>query len=249
MTNMEKWPKLSNAPIVAALFQVKFENGSISLDDCMAYDEIIKRILPNRHNHIAANIELPTTEIPLGTSTISGTSKAKMESYTYFDKSQNTKFSITENSLTLVDESEYCGWESFVSKSIKLMSIYDAILQDKTMLRISIRFINEFHFDNFDDPTEYVKTLISSTTDIIYPVSKYSYKLVCDLSRDAFSNVNHSLNKVGDEYSYIFDIDVLKRVNLLYDKDTVSDTLNELRVFKNNLFFGNLTDKTIELCK
>ena len=47
---------------------------------------------------------------------------------------------------------------------------------------------------------------------------------------------------------YIFDIDVLDRNNIVFDIGTIDETLERLRDIKNNIFFGNLTNKILELC-
>ena len=40
----EKWPTLSNSPVVVALFQIKFEMGETQLKDFLQYDAQLKRI-------------------------------------------------------------------------------------------------------------------------------------------------------------------------------------------------------------
>ena len=48
--------------------------------------------------------------------------------------------------------------------------------------------------------------------------------------------------------NYIFDIDVLNQSNLIFDIDSVLAVLSDLRKIKNDIFFGNITDKLIKLC-
>lgn len=49
-------------------------------------------------------------------------------------------------------------------------------------------------------------------------------------------------------YIYTFDIDVLDKQRLIFDLDTISDNLEKLREVKNEIFFKNITQKTIDLC-
>ena len=44
------------------------------------------------------------------------------------------------------------------------------------------------------------------------------------------------------------DIDVLDKQKLVFDIDTISDSLENLRSIRNKIFFDTIPDKTIELC-
>lgn len=85
------WPYLSKPPVDVALFQLKYEQGESELKDFLQAENEIKETLPS-------------SPIPLGISRITGTSNAKLSSNTYFSRDQKTKLTLTENSITYVDE-------------------------------------------------------------------------------------------------------------------------------------------------
>jgi len=251
---MEKtWKNLGKAPVVAAVFQLRFDMGQTKLDSFLRFDNIIKRDLPNRTNNIEANINIPNnTGIPLGRSPINGAfSEASLKSYLYYTKDQKIKLNISNGEITYTSELPYEGWDSFKGSVLKYINMFSPILEKLIIKRTSIRFINQFTLQSFDDPSEYFNTLITSTSDdhhLPYPLLKYGFRLNMDISEGIMANVNQNADKFLDRYIYIFDLDVLDHNNLIFDIDSVSYVLENLRKIKNNIFFSNITDKTIQLC-
>lgn len=247
----KEWPLLVKSPVKMSLFQLKYEMVNVKLDDFLKCDKDIRTILPNRSDVIEANINVPKTNISLGTSKIIGTSNAKMANYTYFDVEQKKKFIIAEGTLTYIVEDKYSSWADFEKEISVLLQKCEPILINCIVNRLSIRFINQFVFENFDDPTEYFKTLISSSEDqvsIPYPLIKYGFKLTLDVKENTYAIVNQNLDRVRDKYVYIFDIDVLNRTDLMFENTTIVSVIQELREIKNNIFFSNITEKLIALC-
>ena len=118
-----------------------------------------------------------------------------------------------------------------------------------TVRRTSIRFINQFKFDEFGDPTVYFNTQIFSTEGAMpYPIMRYGFRLTYDIEEGVYSIVNQNVEHLPEKFVYIFDIDVLNRNNLLYDVDSLAETMEALRSIKNTIFFKNVTEKTLETC-
>ena len=249
MSMSKDWPILKNPPVMVALFQIKFEMGTLELKDFLGLDAAIRVHLPNRNDTIEASINVPSTNIPLGISKISGTSNARVASYVYFSADQKIKLAISNGSITLTDERPYESWQIFESEVTLFAGIFSDILKGSVITRTSIRFINQFFFKEFEDPTVYFRTLISATDRaLLYPLVKYGFKLTLDIEDNIYSIVNQNLEKSSDKYIYIFDIDVLSRYNSIYNVDWIVSTIQHLRNVKNTIFFNNVTNKTIELC-
>ena len=104
--------------------------------------------------------------------------------------------------------------------------------------------------DDFSNPLDYFKTTISASdsTAVPYPVAKYAFNMMIPVDDNTYSIVKQDFDKVSDRVNYIFDIDVLNRNNLIFDIDIIVATLTSLREIKNNIFFGNVTQKLIETC-
>jgi len=248
----QKWPTLNNPPVVAALFQLRFNPKEVRLDDFLTVDKQLKHTLPNQTKNIQVGLDLGGTSIPLGVSPISGTSDAKIGSYIYFSVDQKVKLEISENAITYIDESPYKNWDDFKMKVLKLLSILSDVLNKVEITRTSIRFINRFTFKEFDHPEEYFNTLISSNRDegLPYPLQQYGFKLVMVIpDRNIYTMVNQNVENIrSGSFIYTFDIDVIDRQNLIFNIDTLSMNMEELRSVKNTIFFDNVTQKTLDLC-
>lgn len=246
---MSEWPVLSKPPVVVALFQLKFLRGNIDLARIDEIDSAVRTVFPSRMNNVAASIDMPSTPYPLGVSKFSGITH--LDSITYFTQDQSRKLNITTNDLTLSVEGRYSGWDVFKKDVIDLLLLFAPLLNQHVITRTSIRFINRFEMDRFEDPEEYFKTMISATGDNVlpFPVAKYGFQVTLNVSDNAYSIVNQSLDKLNEKYIYIFDIDVLDKRNLLFETSEIGNVMEGLRMIKNQIFFGNVTEKTLDLCR
>lgn len=221
------------------------------MKDFLNVESNLKGIFPKRANNVTANIDLPSSPIPLGVSKITGTSNAKVTSYTFYSVNQKSKLTITENSITYVCEDNYKGWDVFESNIETVLTILSPVLSNYVITRVSIRFINKFTLDNFDDPEKFFKTMISTTEEAVLPysVKKYGFRIMLDVDENTYSIVNQNVDTASEKYIYLFDIDVLNRTNSIFDIDLIKNTLSMLREIKNKIFFGNITNDIIELCR
>lgn len=248
----KQWPKLEKAPVVVAICQIKFDDCNIAINDFLRFDANVRKYLPERNDNIAASISLKNnTPIPLGRAPINGISDAKVAGFWYFSKDQKEKLEISNEGITYTSEAVYDGWDNFKTTVLKYFEIFKPILETVVIKRTSIRFVNQFEITEFNDPAQYFNTVISSTNDkkhLPYPLLKYGFRMTVDVKEGVYSIINQNVDKKTDKYTYIFDIDVLNRNNLLYTSETLGEVLEDLRNVKNTIFFNNITDKTISLC-
>lgn len=246
---MKEWPVLSKPPVVVALFQLKFLQGEIDLAKVEDIDRTLRSLYPNRMNNLSANIDMPLVPFPIGTSQFSGTTQ--LASITFFTQDQAKKVNITKQDITYSQEGFYHGWDEFKAEIKELLVRVTPLLERHVVTRTSIRFINRFEMEQFEDPEDYFKTMISVAKDDVLPipVAKYGFKLTLNVSDNAYSIVSQNLDKINDKYVYLFDIDVLDRRNLFFERQEIGNVMEELREVKNQIFFGNVTEKTLDLCR
>lgn len=249
-----KWLNLSKPPVITAIFQLKFEEDVIAVKDFLSYHPTIHKDFPNRKDNIAANININSSSnipIPLGKAPLKGFSEAKVTSYLYYSEDQKEKLEVSSEGITYINEKPYEGWDTFKEKVLKYISVYADILNNITIKRTSIRFINRFELAEFDDPSVYFNTAISSINgdeSLPYSLQKYGFKMTFDIKEGINAVVNQNVDKRTDCYIYIFDIDVLDWNNLIYNAESFVKILENLRYIKNKIFFSNITEKIIELC-
>ncbi len=249
---MKKYPTLEAPPIAVALFQLKFNPNRIRIEDFSLYDSKLKVRFPVRKDNVSVGINLQNSSIPLGKSSIKGTSDAKLSSFLYTTDDQKEKLEISEGTITFIDEKNYVGWDVFKKKVLNTLSLLSEILNDVEVNRVSIRFINRFELPDFSNPQEYVTTIITNNTGkTTYPVRQYGFRLMYDIpGTNIYAIVNQNVEKnTTDGYSYVLDIDVLDRQTILFQLDTISINIEKIREVKNDLFFEFITKKTIDLCR
>ncbi|MDD7454968.1 MAG: TIGR04255 family protein [Bacteroidales bacterium] len=246
----QKWPILKHPPVDVALFQLKFNMGESTLSDLISNDSEIRKILPFRHESVSSEVNFPNTKITIGVSQITGTSKTKVAGYLYTSNDQKSRVEVKEGVLTYIEEHPYEGWDSFRDKVNSFLRLFSKALNGHTITRTSIRFINRFALEEFNNPLDYFKTTISTSEKnaVPYPVSQFAFNMMLLVDDNTYSIVKQEFNKISDKNSYVFDIDVLNQSNLIFDIDSISGVLATLREIKNNIFFGNITDKLIGIC-
>lgn len=247
----KRYPILANPPIAVAICQIKYQAGSVPLDGFLKFDAQIKRKFPIRVDNINAEIGVPS-EIKLGENPFTGTSKARINAHDYRTKEQDVKLHISEDSIVISDEQPYTGWDNFKKEIVYILDLYSELLDGKDIERVSIRFINRFVFDSFDDPSKYFNILISTSEghDFDYDLLKYGFRLTMSIpDTNIISIVNHNLEtSPSQKYIYTLDIDVLDHSQLVFNRDTLENQLDKLNSILTGIFFNNVTDKTIELC-
>ena len=246
------WPKLAKPPVVTAIFQMKYDREVVNVEEFLKYDSILRRSFPQRNESIESSLSFsPSTKIPLGKAQVSGVTNTRRTGYVYFTTDQKEKLALSETDITYTSEKSYEGWEAFKDTVLKFLNVVQPVMQNVSVRRTSIRFINQFNFEEFDDPTTYFNTqitMLQKDGNQLYPLMKYGYRLTYDVKEGVYSIVNQSVEHLPDKFVYIFDIDVLNRNNLMFEINLVSDILEDLRSIKNEIFFGNVTEKTLELC-
>lgn len=245
-----EWPILAKPPVDVAIFQLKFEGGDSALSDFTKFDAEIRKDFPLRRDDYSAEVNLPYTKLTLGIAQVTGTSKTKVAGYLYLSVDQKSKLNIQEGVLTYIEEHPYTNWETFIGAIKKYLTLLTPVFENHMVTRTSIRFINRFVIDTPFNPLDFFKTTISTTEEnaVPFPVAKYAFSLHLPIDASTYAIVKQDLDEVSGKVNYVFDIDVLNRNNLIFDLDTISGVLSDLRDAKNRIFFGNATDKLIESC-
>lgn len=246
---------LDNSPVATALLQIKYKSESADLMKALSDKHFLSYYFPIKRNNISLGLNLGNSSIPLGQAKLSAISDAKIDSYLFTTTDQLMKLSISNDTITIIDENKYIGWESFKMKCLDILKIIAPQMNTTEIIRTSIRYVNRIELPDFNVPSDYIRTIITSVSSepdsIPYPLRQYNMRLLMDIpNSDIYSIVNHNISPLqNNAYIYTFDIDVLDRQCLVFDIITISSCMDKLREIKNNIFFSNLTTKTLDLCK
>ncbi len=149
----------------------------------------------------------------------------------------------------------YESFEHTLNEAWRLWQLYRNRFRPDRITRLSVRYINRLELPgprlDFDDflttgprlPKNVPEGLAAFSTSLVVPEVRPG---VLAIIRQAFD----SAMLTGDVVPVILDIDVLRECDMgVNDAEAVHEALAQLRLAKNQLFFGSLTDRAVELFK
>lgn len=242
---MDKWPKLKNPPVILAIIELRYNLGKDFLvSSFKKHDRNLLKSYPVRKDKLNSNINLPQPAPGISTAQISSTHSG----FVYATDDKSKKLTVTKENLAFVLEGKYPGWDNFKKEALNCIENFENILSQGSINRVSIRFINKLSLSIEHAPEEYLNTLISAREGTIEnEIDQYLIRYSMRLPNSRIkTNVIQSLEEKTDtEYKFIFDIDVLSHENMNYELSHISDELEKIRKVKNDIFFKNLTDQTL----
>ncbi len=244
----DKWPKLENPPIILAVMEIKFQlPDNFDVNIIKRNDAAIRHELPERQDNIAGNINLPRPSVGVSSAQIS----SQHVGYTYISKDKQYKLGASKEHLNFIIEGKYPGWDIFKEKGIRFINSFSHYFSEAIIDRYSIRFINKINIKEIKSITDYFNTSISAKDGTIaYPIDSYFFRYVMRIPDSPIHvNVNQSLEEKGivNGFDFVFDIDVLCQNNSKFKDLNLNDGLEKIREIKNQVFFDNLTQKTLNL--
>lgn len=246
-----KWKILNNPPVVIAIFQIKYEKPSdFNFSDFIKNDKHIKEKYPKRKDNYHSAIGVQGTPAP-GISLVKAKADTHLNRFLYSSDDLSQKLIIEENSIIYIFEGNYNNWDHFKKDGMESLVLLSEQLMKCKITRTSLRFINKFKFEEFNNPLDYFTTAISidSDTKLNYPVSDYSYRFSQNVPNTNIKTiVNHSLVKIDQTFDYFFDIDVLDHEEIDFNLEKIDIKLELIRDIKNTIFFETLKEKTLDLC-
>ncbi len=240
------WQKLNNPPVILAAMEIRYmlpKDFKVSI--LKKDEEFININLPDRLDNFTGNINMPNPTEGLSTAQVTN----KQTGYIYLNKEKNKRLLISNENISYVIEGKYPGWEVFIKECLDYIDHFKQILGDIVILRMSIRFINRLMFNELNAIEDYFNVAISASEGTIeYPIDTYFIKYGIHIPETGIrANVVQSLEeRSADSYLFIFDIDVLHDMQENFYSINFEENFEELRNLKNDIFFKNLTAKTLK---
>lgn len=239
-----------NAPITEALLDIRVElPPTITLKQLENFHEKIRDEYPYRK-------ERKTWQ---GGFEVNETGVAKVQTPTggvdgYLFKSVNEKKIVQArlDGFTFNILKPYSYWEDFLDEAKRLWRHYVELTETSKVTQLGLRYINRIEIPlPVNDLKEYILTVPELSPEINYPLSGFFMRLVVN---DPDSNAMALLTETVDQTNHdqgvlpiIFDIDVTTKDLTLDPTVNFWDDIEQMRRFKNNLFFNSLTEKGKEL--
>lgn len=152
--------------------------------------------------------------------------------------------------LTLNRLKPYTRWEEILPEALRLWETYVDIAKPQSVTRVALRYINHLPLPGpgaeLDD---YILTAPKLPPSVPQVLSSFATRVVLEHpERRMTANVVQVL-EVGVETSapsLPFDIDVYRTGDFTISTSALEEILRELRTYKNEIFFGSLTERFVE---
>ena len=243
-----QFPTLSRAPIAEALVDIATElPGNVTLDELRAFctDDIRKRF-----HHIQERIQA-TSEIKfLGATPPRVTSDAHPDGLLMRSDEEALMVQARLNGFTVNKFAPYVTWSQLKAQALPLWHEYVRIARPSKVTRLAVRYTNHLELPVDRDLKECILTVPEIAPGIPQGLPEFFMRLVIPHESGCAAIVTLSTvhpRSNADIYPIVLDIDAFRYVNLEgTNEEEIWSYLDELRQYKNLIFFKTLTPKFLE---
>jgi len=241
---MSDYPHLVNAPIIEALIDIQVQiPTSKTIDILQAIHEKVKLNFPNtkKRFRFSGSLEIEPEK------TKAGIYKNKIDGFMFLSENENKIFQSRLDGFTFNKQKPYENWEALRDEAKNLWKIYKEVAEPIAIKRIALRYINKIPLKLPFEPSTYFKTLPFLSQELKYDTHNlFSQITIFNNKINASANITEAIEKgEQDVVQFIFDIDVFRLGE--FTEDQIWEYFEQLRDFKNEIFFKSMTETTLKL--
>ena len=246
---MAEYSLLRKAPITEALIDIRIKiKEDFDVDRFSSLYEVISNQYPKKktHHKWEGRFEFKKGEAPISTST------ETINGYIFASIDTKQVFQARVDGFTFNRLRPYEKWESFCDEASRLWRLYSEIISPE-IIRVALRYINKFDIPLFPKPmldfNEYLTAAPIVPEGLPQGVSSFLTRVVIhDPEIDASAIITQAFEQIVDPkfLPIILDIDVFKQKEVISEKEAWQ-IFEQLRHFKNKIFFKSITEKAKEL--
>jgi len=246
---LEKYPIFPNAPISEAVLDIRVqlpqEFEVKKLSEC--YDPVKDRYRVKKEKHfIKGKFELKQKEPPDLVMHQNG-----LLGYQCVSEDENKIVQARIDGYTFNKLKPYENWNVFCEEAKELWGHYVKLCEPTIVKRIALRYINRIDIPlPFNDFDEYILTNPAIAQGLPQEVANFFMRLEIPqpkINSNAIVILTMGKPQQPNSFPLIFDIDVYRQVEFEADEIKIWNIFEELRNFKNEIFFKSTTDKAKEL--
>ncbi len=152
--------------------------------------------------------------------------------------------------LTLSRLAPYSSWPELSQRGRCFAEELLRLTQPSRVDRVALRYINHFRLPHPGQLDDYFHGLPRFPRTVPQFVSSLLLRTTLhDPVRDFTAHVTHSMvdDMDAERMGFILDVDAFRTTDFGTDVDELWETIDDLRVFKNEIFFGLITERNAEL--
>ncbi|MCU7849704.1 MAG: TIGR04255 family protein [Candidatus Thiodiazotropha sp. (ex Lucinoma kastoroae)] len=238
---------LERAPIKEAIIDIRVTSPEqVTIEDLGRGFAALKSDYPNKSELTQGSFGI---RIDKG-QTVSTSMEQSIEGYRYASTDGTQVVQFRSNGFTFSRLEPYQTWKQMKQEAERLWPIYVENVNPQKIVRVAIRYINvmpiPLPFGEFGN----VLTAPPQMPDgLSQGVSSFITRIVTKNNDiDATAITTQAFDTIDNNRAPItLDIDVFADREFLPEEPTFWDCLEQLRIFKNEIFFKSITEKTAEL--
>jgi len=243
----EKFPHLSQAPIVEAALEIRVV-PSVKWNETSLQSELKQRLpdFPKVETVRQARYQIAgAKQTNLAVKDL-GCVGFKLHSSDNLHIAQFNKEAFVFSRLK-----PYKDWEQLSGEALRLWAIYYGLLKPREVVRVGLRFINRIAVKQEKvELADYYKYPPDSLKELNWTLTGYLHHDVMQVPETSYAvNLIKTVQPVRGEIGLILDIDVFMQNPFEYNELRIKECLEEMRWVKNKVFFSSLTDKIIQELK
>ncbi len=244
------WPLLKNAPIAEALIDLRTEFAVETSEE--AYERFFEQIrarYPSRQRR-SEMVTLITAPPPGQTST--SETQHRFAGYVHLSADGGYAVQARRDGFTLSRLRPYESWAALRAEAERVWPEFVAELQPERVTRAAVRYINQIDL-RFPSPelkdffTTYPEVGPQVTTDLAGFLSRLAFAVPAARAHVIVTQATQPIQDGVPRASILLDIDVFRQDVLPTAGSALWPVLDTLRAVKNDVFFGSLTPKALEL--
>lgn len=240
----ERHPHLSRAPIREALLDIRVRpRPGLESDQLRELIEVLRPEFPKSSERRRMSVEFGTSP-PRQERRDLGIDAIVLKSDDELSVCQ-----LRESGFTFNRIAPYESWGRMFPVAMKSWTAFRKLTEPLEISRLAVRYINSIPCPATMRSVEEVLTAGPSIpTGVSSTLSAFLTRVTMhDDRRDVSANVVQALELGADRgASIILDIDAFSQLALPVDSERIEGTFERLRDYKNEIFFGSLTEATIE---
>jgi len=145
--------------------------------------------------------------------------------------------------------SPYTSWEEIFPQAMELWRLYSNVCKPEVIIRVAVRYMNHIVMSGSLTLESYLRSTPIIPPELPQVVRGFLTKItIYDPEKDVSAHVIQALqeSKPGSQLAIILDIDAYKEREFSVDDPNIEQIFEQLRAFKNLIFFNSLTADTLK---
>ena len=238
-----------NAPVTEALLDIQVELPSDA--DISTLERFQQKIIDSYPHRTERNTWQGGMEIKEGKASLLNPTSG-IDGFMFKSITEDKLIQVTLHGFTFNKLKPYTHWDEFIDEARDHWNHFLDIAKPNKITRIGLRYINRIVIPSTqDDLKEYILTGPELSPNLKFPLAGFFLRMVVTNPEiDAMAIITETIdesNETPNVIPLIFDIDIIKENLSLDAHDDFWRYAEDMRNFKNSIFFNSFTDRGKEL--